>query len=253
LKKLRTNYIDILYVHWWDYSSSIEELVQSLDAFVKARQVLYLGISDVPAWIVSKANQYARDHSLSQFVIYQGHWSVLVRDFERDIIPMCEAEGMAIAPWGSIGEGKFKSKQQIEELKKSGEKLRQYGPKGSDQTEDQIKMSAALEKVANELGGGYSVTAVALAYVLQRTPYVFPVVGGRKVTHLQDNIRALEINLSEEQVRFLESQVPFNVGFPTSLLGEDPHRSGETQGMLMKMSGNVKWVKKSSAIPGGRA
>jgi aryl-alcohol dehydrogenase-like predicted oxidoreductase len=89
---------------------------------------------------------------------------------------------------GSIERGKFQSKQQIAERKKSGEALRAFRPSGSEQTKDQTKVSAALEKVADELGGGYSVTTVALAYVLLRAPYVFPIIGGWKVSHLQVNI-----------------------------------------------------------------
>jgi aryl-alcohol dehydrogenase-like predicted oxidoreductase len=250
MKKLRTSYIDILYVHWWDYTTSIEEMMQSLDALVKAREVLYLGVSDTPAWIVSKANQYARDHGLAQFVVYQGLWSVLKRDFERDIIPMCVSEGMALAPWGSIGRGKFR---------KAGDKLRSV--RGETQTEEELKMSAALEKVADELSSQaglkegeepYSLTAVALAYVLQRTPYVFPIIGGRKVSHLKDNVRGLEITLSEEQVKFLEEQVKFDVGFPMNFIGEDPHRSGETQCFLIKNSVNMKWVREKKAVQGSK-
>ena len=98
LRKLKTDYLDILYVHWWDFTTSIPELMQSLNTVVQQGKVLYLGISDTPAWIVSKANQYARDHGLRQFVVYQGRWSAANRDFERDIIPMCAAEGMGLAP-----------------------------------------------------------------------------------------------------------------------------------------------------------
>lgn len=104
LKKLQTDYIDLLYVHWWDFTTSLPELMQSLHHVVAAGKVIYLGISDTPAWIVSKANQYARDHALTQFSVYQGHWSAAARDFERDILPMCEAEGMALAPWGALGD-----------------------------------------------------------------------------------------------------------------------------------------------------
>lgn len=119
LKKLRTNYIDLLYVHWWDYSTSIPELMQSLNDLVKSGKVLYLGISDTPgtsspishryysisyvadyggfaAWIVSQANEYARHHGLAQFVVYQGLWNLGVRDLERDVIPMARANGMSI-------------------------------------------------------------------------------------------------------------------------------------------------------------
>ncbi|KAG6844597.1 hypothetical protein H0H87_005613 [Tephrocybe sp. NHM501043] len=93
LKKLRTDYIDLLYVHWWDWDTNIEEIMRGLHALVMAGKVLYLGISDTPAWVVTKANQYARDHALTPFSIYQGAWNVMDRDFEREIIPMARSEG----------------------------------------------------------------------------------------------------------------------------------------------------------------
>ncbi|KAF8579303.1 Aldo/keto reductase [Ramaria rubella] len=105
LRKLKTDYIDILYVHWWEYTTSIEEMMRALDDVVRSGKVLYLGVCNLPAWIVAKANQYARDHALTPFVVYQGLWNIMTRDMERDIIPMCIEEGMAIAPWGSVGEG----------------------------------------------------------------------------------------------------------------------------------------------------
>ena len=107
LKKLQTSYIDLLYIHWWDFTTSIPELMQSLHHMVASGKVLYLGISDTPAWIVSKANEYARQQGLTQFSVYQGWWSAAVRDFERDILPMCESEGMALCPWGSVGRGRL--------------------------------------------------------------------------------------------------------------------------------------------------
>ena len=93
LKKLRTSYIDLLYVHWWGYGSSIEEVMNSLHNLVASGKVLYLGVSDTPAWVVADANRYARDHGKTPFVIYQGRWNVLQRDFEREIIPMARSEG----------------------------------------------------------------------------------------------------------------------------------------------------------------
>jgi aryl-alcohol dehydrogenase-like predicted oxidoreductase len=82
--------------------------MQSLNSLVQSGKVLYLGISDAPAWIVSQANEYARQNSLRQFSVYQGRWSAASRDFERDIIPMCLNHGMAIVPWGALGGGYFK-------------------------------------------------------------------------------------------------------------------------------------------------
>ena len=93
LTKLRTNYIDILYLHWWDYTTPVEEVMNGLHNLVTQGKVLYLGVSDTPAWVVAKANAYARNHGKTPFVIYQGAWSVLLRDMEREIIPMCQSEG----------------------------------------------------------------------------------------------------------------------------------------------------------------
>ncbi|KAK0902268.1 hypothetical protein LTR91_019080 [Friedmanniomyces endolithicus] len=96
-------YYPQLYLHWWDFTTFVPEIMTSLNSLADRGKVLYLGISDTPAWLVSKANQYARDHGLRPFIVYQGRWSAALRDFERDIIPMCEAEGMGIAPWGVFG------------------------------------------------------------------------------------------------------------------------------------------------------
>ncbi|UJR18952.1 hypothetical protein I4U23_022081 [Adineta vaga] len=127
LKKLQTDYIDLLYVHWWDYTCSIPELMQSLDHLVKAGKVLYLGASDTPAWVVAKANQYARDHGMRQFSVYQGLYNAAKRDVEREILSMVQHEGMAFAPWGTLGRGNFKTKEQIEAMEKAGDKGRTAG------------------------------------------------------------------------------------------------------------------------------
>ncbi|KAH8812589.1 norsolorinic acid reductase [Xylogone sp. PMI_703] len=204
LAKLQTDYLDILYVHWWDYTTSIPELMQSLNDLVKAGKVLYLGISDTPAWIVSKANEYARNHGLQQFVVYQGRWSAADRDFEREILPMCQHEGMALAPWGALGGGHFKAAA-------DQDKARGYGG-----TEEEKKVSAALEKIA--IRKNTQITSVAMAYITHNSPYVFPIIGGRKLEHLKGNIKALEVELSAEDITEIESAVPFDLGFPHSFL-----------------------------------
>jgi len=238
LKKLKTSYIDILYVHWWEYTTSCEEVMQSLNDLVRAGKVLYLGISDTPSYIVTRCNQYARDHGMSQFVIYQGKFSVAERDFEQDIFDMCRLEQMAIAPWNALGGGKFQSKAAIEERKKQGEGMRSMMGNG-DQNEQQVKMSEALEEVANEHKDA-TVTAVALAYALQAAPYVFPLVGGRKVEHLHDNIRALHINLSPEQVKKLEAVVPSRLIFPKTFIPGYGDSAGTS--FLMATTGNYDYV-----------
>ncbi|KAI0289339.1 Aldo/keto reductase [Russula brevipes] len=217
LKKLRTSYIDILYVHWWDWTTSVEEIMNALHNLVVQGKVLYLGISDTPAWIVPKANQYAKDHGKTPFSVYQGKWSVLDRSFERDIIPMARAEGLALAPWDVLGGGKIRSDAEEARRRETGEKGRRLLGTEWERTEEERKVCLVLEQVAKEVKVE-SVTAVAIAYLLHKTPYVFPIVGGRKVEHLKQNIQALDISLSPEQIHRIDGAKPFDVGFPHTIV-----------------------------------
>jgi aryl-alcohol dehydrogenase-like predicted oxidoreductase len=222
-----------LYVHWWDFSTSIEEVMTSLNQLVLSGKVLYLGISDTPAWVVTKANQCkpslsqrphkdsikdplttpdARDHGLRPFSVYQGKWNAAERDFERDIIPMAASEGMGLAPWASLGGGNFKSSTQWEEISQSGNNP----GRGTAATKRDIAVSKVLESVAQR--HGTVITSVALAYVLRKAPYVSPIIGGRKVEHLESNIQALGLELSDEDVKEIEGAYEFDVGFPMNFL-----------------------------------
>ncbi|KAA1475409.1 aryl-alcohol dehydrogenase [NADP+] [Dentipellis sp. KUC8613] len=230
LKKLRTDYIDILYVHWWDWDTGVEEIMNSLHNLVASGKVLYLGISDTPAWIVSKANQYARDHGKTPFCIYQGQWNVLSRSFEREIIPMARAEGLALAPWDVLASGKIRTDAEEEERRKTGEQGRKAMGANWERSPDERKMCQALEKVAGEIGAK-SIQAVAIAYVMQKTTHVFPIIGGRKVEHLNANIEALSIALSKDQIEYIESVLPFDPGFPYWLIG-----NGTSQGLLVQLT-----------------
>ncbi|KAK7749020.1 hypothetical protein SLS53_001046 [Cytospora paraplurivora] len=230
LKKLQTDYIDLLYVHWWDFSASIPELMQSLNHLVVQGKVLYLGVSDTPAWVVSKANQYARDHGLRQFCVYQGRWNAASRDFEREIIPMCREEGMGIAPWGSLGGGAFKTEEQRKA--QEGRKIQA--------SEDQIKVSKALESIAKRKNT--AITSVALAYVTHKAPYVFPIVGGRTIDHLKVNIEALKLSLSREDIKDIEGAVPFDLGFPSGFLYRDPDADHPNQVWLLGTAGTFDYV-----------
>lgn len=239
LKKLKTDYIDLLYVHWWDYTTSIPELMQSLNQLVAQGKVLYLGISDTPAWVVTKANQYAADHGLRGFSVYQGLYNAAERDLEREVLPMCKSEGMAVAVWSAIGGGKFKTEEQLKAMEKAGEKGRAntFG----DPSENHKSVTKVLEKLGK--AKGKSLSAVALAYVLQSQPYVFPIVGGRKVEHLKDNIEALTIHLSEAEIKDLHDAGQFDIGWPHNFIGQEPG------GMfLIKSSGTYDWVEEPKAI-----
>lgn len=236
LKKLRTSYIDILYVHWWDYGTSVEEIMNSLHTLIIQRKALYLGISDTPAWVVSKANQYAKDHGKTPFCIYQGNWSILERSFERDIIPMARSEGLALAPWGVLGGGKIRTNAEEARRRESGEKGRTAFSTNWERSPAEKKVCDALEEIAKEVGTE-SITALAIAYHLHKTPYVFPIIGGRKVEQLEQNIAALDIYLTPEQVQRIEQAAPFDQGFPNNLIGD-----GTSDNFMLKTSAHLERV-----------
>ncbi|EMD37868.1 hypothetical protein CERSUDRAFT_136772, partial [Gelatoporia subvermispora B] len=220
LKKLRTSYIDILYVHDWDFTAGVPEVMNGLHHLVAQGKVLYLGISNAPAWVVTEANTYAKLTAKTPFSIYQGAWSILQRDFEREIIPMARAHGLALSPWNVLEGGKIRTDAEEEAKKQSQEKRRSlfFGNPDWQRTPEERRVCQALEKVAKQVGAK-SIRAVAIAYLMQKTAYVFPIIGARKVEQLMENLEALEIILSGEQIRYLESILSFDVGFPNKLIG----------------------------------
>ncbi|KAE9363604.1 Aldo/keto reductase [Stipitochalara longipes BDJ] len=253
LNKLQTSYIDLLYVHWWDYTTTIPELMHSLNDLVTSGKVMFLGISDTPAWVVTKANQYARDHGLRQFVVYQGLWNAAIRDFERDIIPMCRDEGMGLLPYGTLGQGRFQTEASFLEREKNnpGRKMKPANVVEKD-------VSKVLEKIAK--AKNTELTSVALAYVMQKTPHVFPIVGGRKLEHIKGNVAALSVALSEDDIKEIESVYEFDPGFPHTFLsgslisGGTPRASeGPHDVWLTNMLGNFDWVEGEKAIKPAKA
>ncbi|THV03754.1 aryl-alcohol dehydrogenase [Dendrothele bispora CBS 962.96] len=222
LERFKTSYIDLLYVHWWDSHTSVEEMMDALHNLVAAGKVLYLGISDSPAWFVVKANAYARSVGKTPFVVYQGEYSILKRDMEREIIPMCISEGLGIHPWGVLASGHIRSNEEEKRRLESGEKGRQLPDWNLDwiRSPEEVKVCDGLEKVAKEVGAK-NIGALAIAYVLHKTQYMFPIIGGRKVEHLTSNIEALDISLTPEQISYMDGLKPFEFGSPYDIFGKN--------------------------------
>ncbi|KAI0700083.1 aryl-alcohol dehydrogenase [Cytidiella melzeri] len=218
LKQLRTDYIDIFYVHYWDLHTSIEEIMDGLHLLVTSGKVLYLGVSDSPAWWVVKANEYARYNGKTPFVVYQAAYSVVQRDAEREIIPMCRHEGMALTFWNVLASGHIRTDAEEEARRSTGEQGRKFGA-GWERNEDEKKVCKGLEELAARIGAK-SITAIAIAYTMHKAPYSFPIIGGRKVEHLLANIEALSIALSDEDIKFIDGLAPFKIGFPGDTMGQ---------------------------------
>ncbi|GKZ77426.1 hypothetical protein AnigIFM56816_010725 [Aspergillus niger] len=209
LEKLQTDYIDILYVHWWDFTTSVEEVMHGLNALILAGKVLYLGVSGTPAWLVVKANAYARANGLRPFSVYQGKWNAGFRDIETEIVPMCRDQGMAIAPFAVLGQAKFRpAEQRNAEYKGSG--------RAALRAEEDDKVSDVLEAVAKR--NGTNLYAIALAWVRFKAPYVFPIIGQRSAAHMKANIEALSLDLSKEDMDEIDKAIKFNPAFPLDYL-----------------------------------
>lgn len=140
----------------------------------------------MPAWIVADANRYTRETGKTTFIIYQGAWSFLNRSFERDILPMARTLGHVLAPYTVLGGGKLRTDAEDQCRLETGEKGQTIVSQDWMRNEYEKKMSAALENVAKEVNAEH-ITAVAIGYVMQKTPYVFPDIGGRKVEQLMGN------------------------------------------------------------------
>jgi aryl-alcohol dehydrogenase-like predicted oxidoreductase len=226
LRRLRTDYLDIYWVHMWDRHTPIEETMRALDDEVRAGRILYVGVSDTPAWIVSQANTLADWRNWTAFAGLQVPYSLLQRDIERELLPMAEALGMTVAAWsplfGGVLSGKFTRQQEPETRTR-------IDP--SSITERQRQVATTVQSVADDLGATPS--QVAIAWIRTRSPAIHPIIGARSVDQLIDNLGAADIDLPVELVVQLEAGTEIDLGFPTTFISE-----------------TSPWVFGASALPG---
>ncbi len=213
LRRLRTDYIDLYWVHIWDRHTPVGETMRALDDAVRAGKILYVGISDAPAWLVSRANTLAEWRGWTPFAGLQVPYNLLERDIERELLPMAEAFGMTVATWAPLAGGVLTGK------------LTRPGAAGAGTRVDPRSVSArdhaaarAVLEVADELG--VTASQVAIAWTRARSRAVHPIVGARTVEQLEDNLGAIDVYLPEEAIQQLEAAVEFDVGFPTDFIAE---------------------------------
>lgn len=210
LRRLGTDYIDLLWLHMWDGMTPIDEVMRALDDLVRAGKVLYVGISDTPAWVVAQANTLADLRGWSRFVAYQGEYSLASRAPERDILPMAQAMEMSFLPWGILEGGQLTGKYNApsDEAKRS-----------RDANEGIKQLASVLMEVAKETG--HTPSQIAINWVRQKPYKIIPILGARTEKQLRDNLGCLEFELSEEQVERLNLASPIDLGFPHSFLASD--------------------------------
>jgi aryl-alcohol dehydrogenase-like predicted oxidoreductase len=223
LKRLHTDYIDLYWVHIWDQITPVEEVMRGLDDLVRAGKVLYVGISDAPAWWIAQANTLAHLRGWSPFIGLQIEYNLIERTVERELVPMAKALNLGLTAWSPLARGmltgKYHGHGSSEQGRMNNDTMKGLMPE-KQRTEHIV---AAIKTVSDETGR--SMAQVALAWLRYRPVPVIPIIGARKLSQLQDNLASIELTLSADQLRTLDEASRIELGFPYSIYALESARS----------------------------
>jgi aryl-alcohol dehydrogenase-like predicted oxidoreductase len=208
LQRLGLDYVDLLWLHMWDSTTLVEEVLRALDDQVRAGKVLHVGVSDTPAWVVSRANAIAEARGWTPFTAIQCEYALSDRAAERDLIPMARELELAVTAWGVVQGGVLTGKYASEN----------GGPRRYDGVGPNGQASGrAMLELSEELG----VPPAQLAIAWARRQGVIPILGARSVAQLEENLAALELSLTDDVARRLEEAFPVELGFPHDFLASE--------------------------------
>jgi aryl-alcohol dehydrogenase-like predicted oxidoreductase len=208
LKRLQTDYIDLLYLHMWDFTTSPEEVLRAVDDLIRQGKVLHFAFSDTPAWVISYAVAKADDFGWTRPSAIQVPYSLMSRAIEREILPMADYHGMSVLPWGILDGGVLTGKY--------SDASNTDAKRNSDVPETAKAAGDAVVKIASEIG--HSPAQVALNWVRQQSPRMIPILGCRKLSHIEDNLGCLSFTLSEAHMAELAALSGFRPEFPMGFL-----------------------------------
>ena len=198
LLNLGHDYVDLYIYHMWDYHTPMEEIMEGLARVVKEGKARYIGISNCYAWQLAKANFYARQHGMPEFISIQGHYNLIAREGEREMIPFCKEENIALTPYSALAGGRL-SRLPGESTKRSQEDS--YAKFKYDKTaQEDERIIKRVYEIAQSKNA--SMTDISLAWILSKV--TSPVVGATKLSHLEAPVRALDITLSDKEINYLE-------------------------------------------------
>ncbi|HEY9728723.1 MAG TPA: aldo/keto reductase [Chroococcales cyanobacterium] len=202
LRRLQTDYVDLYQIHRWDNETPIEETLEALHDLVKAGKVRYVGASSMYAWQFAKALYLADLHGWTRFVSMQNHYNLVYREEEREMLPLCRAEGIGVIPWSPLARGFLAGNRQKET---KGETTRAKTDDFAHQLYYQDSDFQVVDRVV-ELAQkrGIAPAQIALAWLLHQPGVTAPIIGASKMNHLEDALAALEIELSDEECESLE-------------------------------------------------
>jgi len=228
LKRFNTDYIDLYWVHVWDFMTPVEEVMRALDDMVREGKVLYIGISDTPAWIVSQANTLADLRGWTPLIGLQIEYSLIQRTPERDLLPVARAFDIGVTAWSPLGSGVLTGKYNKENQQKKKAEPNRLSAMKDMASEDWVNallsdrnMSIAeeVQSIANEIG--CSPAQVALNWVRQQKGVIIPIIGARKVSQIKDNLGCLDFELTQEQLQRLDEKSKIELGFPHEFLASE--------------------------------
>ncbi len=210
LRRLRTDYVDLYQIHRWDPHTPIDETLRALDDVVRAGKALYIGASSTYAWEFAKALYLADANGWTRFASMQNHYNLVYREEEREMMPLCRQEGIAVIPWSPLARGflagtRTRGTRAATEREKTDSYAHDlyYGDADYDVAEAVAAVAA---------GKGVSSAQVALAWLLRQPGVTAPIVGASKMAHLEQAVAALDVTLSDEDVKRLEAPyVPHKV------------------------------------------
>ncbi len=201
LRRLETDYVDLYQIHRWDKTTPIEETLEALNDVVRAGKVRYIGASSMWAWQFSKALYTSEKHGWAKFVSMQPHYNLLYREEEREMLKLCVDQGVGVIPWSPLARGRLARPWEAETTKRS--ESDGYGKSLYTKTAEADKLVVErVEKVAGDRG--VPMAQVALAWLLSKPAITAPIVGATKLHHLQDAVAAVELKLTEDEVKALE-------------------------------------------------
>ena len=212
LQRLKTDYIDLYWVHIWDQITPVEEVMRGLDDLVRAGKVLYTGISDAPAWWIAQANTLAHLRGWSPFVALQIEYSLIERTVERELIPMAKALNIGVTAWSPLAGGVLTGKYHGHGTPDQGRMKTDMAKEFMPEPVRSGRIVAAVKSVSDETGR--SMAQVALAWLRYRPMPVIPIIGARKLSQLQDNLASFELTLSADHLRTLDEASVIELGFP---------------------------------------
>ena len=200
LRRLGTDYVDLYQIHRWDYDTPIEETMEALHDVVKAGKALYIGASSMFAWQFSKALHVAKDNGWTRFVTMQNYVNLLYREEEREMLPLCESEGIGVIPWSPLARGRLTRDWDTASARAETDEFGRGLYAATEAADRKI-----VERVAEIAAArGVPRAQIALAWVLQKRAITAPIVGATKPHHLDDAVAALSIELSAEEIGKLE-------------------------------------------------